>query len=66
MVGTTISYKWSVMHCIKPFKHNVISHFYYLDQPVSILRVVRFSFYHNSNKTYCKQIVETLIRFYGV
>ena len=47
-----------------PFKPNGISHTYQLDQSMSVLRVVRlyFSFLSNSNRSFCKQTVETLIR----
>ena len=47
-----------------PFKQNVISHFYHLDQYISVLRVVEryFSFLFKFNRTFCKQTVETLIR----
>ena len=47
-----------------PFKPNVISHYHKLDQSISVLRVVRlyFSFLSNSNRIFCKQTVETLIR----
>ena len=39
---------------------NGISHSYHLDQSFSVLRVV--GFYSNFNRTFCRQIVETLIR----
>ena len=41
-----------------------ISHWYKLDQSISVLRVVGWYFhiYSNFNRTFCKQTVETLIR----
>ena len=44
---------------------NGISHYYPLDQSISVLRVIRwnfFNFYSNFNRTFCEQIVEALIR----
>ena len=51
-------------HNLNPFKPNRISHFYQLDQSISILRAVGwyFQFYSNFIRTFCKQIVETQIR----
>ena len=45
-------------------KQNVTSHSYQLSSPFPNLRVVRLELlcYQNSNRTFCKQTVETLIR----
>ena len=52
------------IECLNPFKPNGISHYYQLDQYISVLRDVGsiFHFYSNFNLTFCKQLVETLIR----
>ena len=51
---------------INPFKPNGISHYYQLDQFISVLRVVMLGgilhLNSNSDRTFCKQTVETLIR----
>ena len=47
-----------------PYKLNELSHYYQLDQSISVLRVVGWYFHFNSNdsRTLCKQTVETLVR----
>ena len=52
------------MQAFNPFKQNGILHFHQLDQSISVLWVVGlyFSFSFKSNRTVCKQTVETLIR----
>ena len=72
-VTLTLCVSWGtyfVSHRIKndivnPFKPNWISHFYQLDQYISVLRVVRCYisyFFQNFDRTFCKKTVETLIR----
>ena len=48
-----------------PFKSNGISHFYQLDQSISVLRVVGwyfFVFIQTLIRAFCKETVENLIR----
>ena len=48
-----------------PCKPNGIFHYYQLDRFISVLRVVRwyfFHFYSNFDRTFSKQTVETLVR----
>ena len=47
---------------INPFIPNEISHPYQSDKSIFVLRVAgTFPFYSNVNRTFCKQIVESLI-----
>ena len=47
-----------------PFNPNRFSHNYQLDKSIVVLRVIGgiIHFYSNRNRTFCKRIVETLIR----
>ena len=49
---------------LNPFMPNAIamSHFYKLDQFISVLRAGNFPFYSNFNRTFSKLTEETLIR----
>ena len=50
-----------VVSVFKPFKPNGISHFYQMDQTISVLRIIGCVFVlFKFNRKFCKQTLETL------